>query len=216
MSIAAHFELTGRRGAARRVLHLNTTGTGPSGESNPVTVHNASTTGLLLETAEDLERGDTLLVDLPEIGEVEAEVVWAGGDLYGCRFAEPIGDAVLSAAELRSATGPISAATASAAGPSGAFGPRLQRLRKERGLTLAQIADAIGVSKPTVWAWEHGKARPIAERLGKLAEALDVTDEELLAGDSLADREALLTRCRDEIAMAYGTSPQKIRVMIEL
>ena len=100
--------------------------------------------------------------------------------------------------------------------PVGAFGPRLQRLRKERGLTLAQIADAIGVSKPTVWAWEHGKARPIAERLGKLAEALGVTDEELLAGDSLADREALLTRCRDEIAMAYGTSPQKIRVMIEL
>ena len=94
---------------------------------------------------------------------------------------------------------------------------RLQRLRKERGLTLAQVAGQLGVSKPTVWAWERGRARPIEERVDALAEALGVTRGELMAtGEtSLALRE-LLARSREQIAAAFGTRPENVRIMIEL
>ena len=48
---------------------------------------------------------------------------------------------------------------------------RLNHLRRERGMTLAQVASALGVSKPTVWAWEKGKARPLPERIAAIAES---------------------------------------------
>ena len=58
-----------------------------------------------------------------------------------------------------------------------ALAARLGRLRREAGLTLADVAAALGVSKPTVWAWEKGKARPLPERLGAIAAALGVEAE---------------------------------------
>ena len=102
-----------------------------------------------------------------------ARVVWASGTLYGCRFDEPISPGTLAAAELRSDAG-LKLERAHAAPPE-SLGSRLQRLRKERGLTLAQLGDRLEVSKPTVWAWEKGKARPIESRVGAIAEVLGVS-----------------------------------------
>ena len=136
---------------------------------------------------------------------------------FGCRCDAPLPSAALAAAELRSliATG-LHLPSRAEGGPT--ISPtRLQRLRKERGFTLAQVAAQLGVSKPTVWAWERGRARPIEERVDALAEALGVTRGELMAtGEpSLALRE-LLARSREQIAAAFGTRPENVRIMIEL
>ena len=40
------------------------------------------------------------------------------------------------------------------------FGERLRELREERGLTQPELADALGVSKNTVFVWEKEKRRP--------------------------------------------------------
>lgn len=59
------------------------------------------------------------------------------------------------------------------------LGTQIRRLRTERDLTLSQVAKHLGVSKPTVWAWEHDKALPICRRIDKLALILGVKPSEL-------------------------------------
>ena len=57
----------------------------------------------------------------------------------------------------------------------------LKRRRKELGLTLAQIADAMGVAEATVQRWESGNIKSIRhEKIGKLAELLNVNPAELM------------------------------------
>jgi repressor LexA len=57
----------------------------------------------------------------------------------------------------------------------------LKRRRKELGLTLAQIADAMGVAEATVQRWESGNIKSIRhEKIGKLAELLKVNPAELM------------------------------------
>ena len=84
-------------------------------------------------------------------------------------------------------------------------------------MSLAQVAERLGVSKPTVWAWEQGRSRPVGNRIDPLAEALGVTRTELYPdADDQSLLHDLLVRVRAEIAEAAGASPDKIRISIEL
>lgn len=228
MPIAAHFESTGGSAnatrAERRRLHLETQGSLASGVETSVLIHNFSETGLLLETGEDLEIGDTLDVSLPEAGVTRARVVWASGRLYGCAFKEPLSAATLSAAQLRSSLQlggamvppePRPASSIHAIGGE-TLGERIQRLRKLRGFTQGELAQRLGVSKPTVWAWEQGRARPIEDRLAAIADVLGVSAEDLRPDRIVPGLTDLVARCREQIAMAVETTPDKIRIMIDL
>lgn len=218
MAIAAHLEGGGQsdegRAAPRRTLRFETLGGRESGDVHAVQVHNASSTGLLLESDADLTVGEAIDVVLPQAGPTTARVVWASGTLYGCRFDEPISAATLSAAQLRSDAG--LALAGAQQGPSESFGSRLQRLRKERGLTLAQLGERLEVSKPTVWAWEKGKARPLESRIGAIAEALGVSEDKLSDVQDNAEAREVLARSREAVARAFGVELGKVRIMIEL
>ena len=48
------------------------------------------------------------------------------------------------------------------------FSDRLKELRKEKGLTQAELALSLGISTPTVVMWETGKRKPQFEMLNKL------------------------------------------------
>ena len=63
---------------------------------------------------------------------------------------------------------------------------RLVRLRKERGLTQAQMAKRLGVSQPVVSDYERGGLRLHGELILKVAEILDVSANELLGLDTKA------------------------------
>lgn len=224
MAIKAHLDQAvsaeGQRAAPRRALRLETSGfVAGAGEAN-VTIHNISAAGLLLETGLVLTEGERLALDLPEAGAVTAVVVWRSERLYGCAFEQTLGAAALAAAQLQgtaSGGAPRPAGRSSAIGNGEALGHRLNRLRREAGLTLADIAAALGVSKPTVWAWEKGKARPLPERLDAIAAALGVAPE-LLAESAGAPHEIdlVIDQCRTRIAEACRTSPEHVRIMIEL
>lgn len=230
MAIRAHLDPRavddGQRAAPRRALRLETSGFAAAGgedvfaEAN-VTIHNISEAGLLIETALDLAEGEVLALDLPQAGVVGAAVVWRSERLYGCAFEAPINAAALAAAQLQGfAPGvPTRAAAAMAAnrGSGEALGPRLNRLRREAGLTLADVAATLGVSKPTVWAWEKGKARPLPERLEAIAAALGVGPDVLAPQPGVPrETDAVITECRHRIAEACGTDPGAVRIMIEL
>lgn len=60
-----------------------------------------------------------------------------------------------------------------------ALGLRLRELRLERGMTMAALADRIGVTQPAISQWESGRERPGRETLQRLAGAFGVTVEAL-------------------------------------
>jgi transcriptional regulator with XRE-family HTH domain len=49
---------------------------------------------------------------------------------------------------------------------------KAQRLR--RGMSVAELADALGVSRPTIYDWENGRAAPSPERHVQIANVLGV------------------------------------------
>lgn len=101
MPLLAYFEelepKSDRRRSPRRALRL---GVGSDGE--PVTIHDLSLTGALLETSVPMLVGAAFEVELPQAGKVEASIVWSSGEYYGCQFALPISPSALSAALLQS------------------------------------------------------------------------------------------------------------------
>jgi transcriptional regulator with XRE-family HTH domain len=229
MAIKAHLDhavpADGQRAAPRRALRLETSGfapdAGPDGDEGNVTIHNISAAGLLIETALDLATGEQLALDLPEAGPVTAAVVWRSEQLYGCAFDQELSPAALAAAQLQGfAPGVperLSSLPQRMVGTGEALGPRLNRLRREAGLTLADVASALGVSKPTVWAWEKGKARPLPERLNAIAAALGVPLDELAEpAGAPGNSTEVIEECRARIAEACGIAPQAVRIMLEL
>lgn len=229
MAIRAHLDTAvsgdGQRLEPRRALRLETSGfvpdAGPDGDEGNVTIHNISAAGLLIETGLTLAQGEQLALDLPEAGAVTAVVVWRSEQLYGCAFEQELGAAALAAAQLQGFAPGVperpSNTPPRAPGGAEALGPRLNRLRREAGLTLADVASALGVSKPTVWAWEKGKARPLPERLDAIAAALGVPADELAQPAASSDQAAeVIEECRARIAQACGTTPQAVRIMLEL
>lgn len=107
MPMVAYFEelqpAADRRRSVRRALRL---GAATSEAGEPVTIHDLSLTGALLETSVPMLVGATFEVELPQAGPVEASVIWNSGEYYGCQFALPISPAKLSAAMLKADTHP--------------------------------------------------------------------------------------------------------------
>lgn len=57
----------------------------------------------------------------------------------------------------------------------------LKRRRKELGLTLAQVADMMGVSEATVQRWESGNIKSVRyDKIDKLAQVLKVEPSEIM------------------------------------
>ena len=65
------------------------------------------------------------------------------------------------------------------------FAERLKLLRNQRKLTQGRMAEILGVSLRMYCRWEAGEAMPYADTLVKIADALQVTADELLGRDEL-------------------------------
>lgn len=66
-------------------------------------------------------------------------------------------------------------------------GAMIKRLREERKITQAQLAERINVSAKTVSKWETGRGYPDISLIGPLAEALRISVIELFAGRDVAN-----------------------------
>lgn len=62
-------------------------------------------------------------------------------------------------------------------------GKLIQKLRKEKGLTQQQLAEILNLSNKTISKWESGSGAPDVSNLPILADALDVSVDELLRGE---------------------------------
>jgi transcriptional regulator with XRE-family HTH domain len=66
-------------------------------------------------------------------------------------------------------------------------GPRLRRVRDERGVTLAQLAEDTGISTSTLSRLENGRRRPSLELLLPIAQAHQVSLDELVGSPDAVD-----------------------------
>ena len=216
MPIPAHFEdlpLDPQRPrAARRQLLLESEGFTAAGQTARVLIHNVSATGLLIESAVALAEAERIVIALPQAGKTSAQVVWTSESFYGCRFETPVPASALSALELYAQATPAQAESE----PGDTLPVRIARLRKQQGLTLDALAALLKVSKPTVWAWEQGKARPTPERFAALAERLGVGETELRTGRDADAVAWALSQARNAVGKAYGVDPARVKVWIEL
>lgn len=57
---------------------------------------------------------------------------------------------------------------------------KLQELRKEKGLTQEELAEALFVSRTAISKWESGASDPSTSNLLTLAKLFNTTAEELL------------------------------------
>ncbi|GGZ14531.1 XRE family transcriptional regulator [Streptomyces inusitatus] len=72
-------------------------------------------------------------------------------------------------------------------------GPRLKRLRTERGVTLTALAEATGISKSTLSRLESGGRRPSLELLLPISQAHQVPLDELVGAPEVGDPRVRLT-----------------------
>ena len=65
------------------------------------------------------------------------------------------------------------------------FNEKLQELRRQRGLTQEELAEALYVSRTAVSKWESGRGYPNIDSLKAIAKFFSVSIDELLSGDEL-------------------------------
>src|ERR1700676_4069743 len=79
------------------------------------------------------------------------------------------------------------------------MGIRIREVRRERGWTQDQLANAVGVSRSAVAQWETGRAGQVTTNLTRIAEALEVGVEYIMYGDD--KRAPAEARMGDELAL---------------
>ena len=65
------------------------------------------------------------------------------------------------------------------------FKEKLQELRKQKGLTQEELAQALYVSRTAISKWESGRGYPNIDSLKAIAKFFAVTTDELLSGDEV-------------------------------
>ena len=65
------------------------------------------------------------------------------------------------------------------------FNEKLQNLRKQKGLTQEELAEALYVSRTAISKWESGRGYPSIDSLKEIAKFFSLTIDELLSSDEV-------------------------------
>lgn len=88
---------------------------------------------------------------------------------------------------------------------------RIKTLRKERNLTLEQVADIVGVGKSTVRKWETGMiANMKRDKIASLAKALGTSPEYLMGWEETksSPSEIVLTEGEEKLIELFRKVPE--------
>ena len=98
------------------------------------------------------------------------------------------------------------------------FYEKLQELRKGRGLTQEELAEALYVSRTAISKWESGRGYPSIDSLKEISNYFSVTIDELLSSEkllSIAERENK-TNLRNMCDLLFGLLDVFVFVLIVL
>ena len=65
------------------------------------------------------------------------------------------------------------------------FNEKIQELRKSRGLTQEELAEALFVSRTAISKWESGRGYPNIDSLKQISNYFSISIDELLSGEKL-------------------------------
>ena len=222
MALQAHLELNQARDGrsqARKKLRLLTEARSARGGAVEVQILDISTTGLLVQADLPLEQDETLEIELPGAGSHQARIMWSGDKFFGCAFEAPIPSSAVSAALLKGLPGDFEGAeTKGRQLPDADFGPRLTALRNERGWSIEEVADRLGVSRQAVWYWETGQRVPRQRLFKRVAETFGVSPQAIKAEAVSArpgETVSIIEELRDRIAARIGCDKDKITISIQ-
>lgn len=177
---------------------------------------NLSEVGFIIETQESLCVDDEFELSVSKDTFHSGLVVWGVGELFFCAFHRRLSEAELSEIRARSQASHLGTQTP-ADGSYEKLCTRLHRLRLSAGLTLGDVATALEVSKPTVWAWEKDKSRPAASRIKAIAKFFNVGVDELVIGAQRKNNcENTIAKYRQIIAGQFGIDACSVKITIEL
>ena len=80
-----------------------------------------------------------------------------------------------------------------------AIGARIRQIREERGYTRERLAEYADVSSDFLWEVETGRKGVKAEKLGRLAVALNISADYLLFGTENVDVNSMLAALPNEM-----------------
>ena len=90
---------------------------------------------------------------------------------------------------------------------------RMRELRKQKGMTLKQLADIIGVAEVTVSTYERGTREPPLSVLCAIADALGASLDELVRGTKKEPSHNDVEGLKDLIAVSFSElSPQEKKI----
>jgi transcriptional regulator with XRE-family HTH domain len=96
-----------------------------------------------------------------------------------------------------------------------AFGKKLRELRKLRGMTISQLAEACNLSDNFIGSIERGYRSPTLKRLGVIMKALGVKAEELFHFPNYGDLEQ--DTALDELRyLVQDMDPKNIRLIVDI
>ena len=87
------------------------------------------------------------------------------------------------------------------------LGQRLCRLRKERGLSQEELADALGVTRQAVSKWENGTSQPDLDRLVALSAFFGCTLDQLVKGERREVPDGAGERPADDAGAEQAAAP---------
>lgn len=101
------------------------------------------------------------------------------------------------------------------------FGQRLRQLRKNRGLTQVRLAEQVSSSQRAICSYEQDRTDPPLYVIPKLADALDVTVEDLLGLNGRpvkkrGSRDSFLVKKIEEISQLPDRKQRTILQVINL
>lgn len=112
--------------------------------------------------------------------------------------------------------GPMRPPSATASIPSDELGARIRDLRQTLGLSQADLAARIGVTRGTVQNWEHGRTGITWDSLAALARELKASEDWLRLGDVLT---AMPSRdgqpSPDELLAAIATALPRLEAKLD-
>lgn len=92
-----------------------------------------------------------------------------------------------------------------------ALGEKLTQARKAAGLTQADVAAKLNVSRQAVSRWESGQSKPSTERLLALGELYGVSIDQLLNTGNVEAPAAKTVSAPPEVASREAVIPEKRR-----
>lgn len=97
------------------------------------------------------------------------------------------------------------------------LGERIRERRLKKELTLEQLAGEIGSSKSYMWELENKDvARPSAEKLQAIAQALDTTMDYLLAAEDVTEADASDAAFFRKYQKMRPKSKERLREMLKI